>query len=479
MHSRGGSRKRIEGRRIQFLLTVPLLGLFVLAGNGCHVVKQTAALPVNAVEAVVPGTKSKQPDPGALQTELLRFAESFGGQTSLALDEYARRVHTSEGQLQALRWKLSLGSSILGIATAPNPTANLIDFVSLATLMRMSLEERATNGVPPEALDPWLDASRVLETNAWKLAMGVLTSDQQSQLRSAIEQWRAQNPTVGAAFFARPQELATEIREGGEKQSQSGGVFALVGLDPMSGLDPAVREVTRTRLFAERALFAAQRMPGLVRWQTELLSVEILAQEQITNALDSVERLSRAAESVSQTAAAMPQHITEERKAILDALETQQGQLRGLTAQVGETLTAGEKMSTSLNATLVTFSGLMKLFGVGAPSTSPPDTNSPPFNILDYARTADEVGKMAQQLDVLLKDASGTVQTPALDKRIADLNALAAQARADAKSVLNHAFLLAAGLIVLAFVCAFVYRRLSPHGGAAPSVPPSPAANPR
>jgi hypothetical protein len=224
-----------------------------------------------------------------------------------------------------------------------------------------------------------------------------------------------------------------------------------------------VREVTRTRLFAERALFAAQHMPSLVRWQPELLTDQVLGQEEITNALASADRLSRAAESVSQSVAQLPERLTDERKAIVDALEAQQGQLRGLTAQVGQTLTDGQKMATSLNTTLVTFTALMKLFGVGQPSTTPPDTNSPPFNILDYAKTADEVGKMAQQLDVLIKDASGTVDTPALDKRIAELNALATRARTDAKSVLNHAFLLAAGLLVVAFGLALIYRRLSPR----------------
>jgi hypothetical protein len=445
------------------------LAFFGLVGSGCRVVKQTASLPVNAVEAVVPGTKSKQPDPGALQTEVLRFADSFGGRTSVALDEYARRVSTAEGQVQALRWKLALGSSVLGIATGPNPTANLLDFVSLATLLRLSLEERAPKAVPPGALDPWLDTSRDLETNAWKLAAGVLTADQQSQLHVAIEQWRGQNPAVGDTFFARPQELASAIRASAEKQSQPGSVFSLVGLDPMSGLDPAVREVTRTRLFAERALFAAERMPFLLRWQTELLTEQVLDQQQITNALASAERLSTAAQSMSQTAAQLPKDISEERKAILDALQGQEGQLRGLSAQVGQTLTAGEHMSTSLNTTLITFTALMKLLGVGQPSTAPPDTNSPPFNILDYAKTADEVAKMAGQLDVLLKDASGTVETPALDKRIAELNALAGRARADAKSVLNHAFLLAAGLLVLAFGLALVYRRLRPRGNTAPT----------
>jgi hypothetical protein len=228
----------------------------------------------------------------------------------------------------------------------------------------------------------------------------------------------------------------------------------------MSGLDPAVREVTRTRLFAERALFAGERMPTLLRWQIELLSDQLFRQQQLTNTLQSVDRLTRAAESISQTAALLPNQIADERKAVLDALETQEGKLHGLTAQIGQALSSGEKMSTSLNTTLITFDALMKRFGVGEPSTNPPDTNSPPFNILDYAHTAQQVAVMAQQLDALIKDTSGTVESPALDKRIASLNALAAQTKADARSLLNHAFLLAAGLIVLCFVCALLYRRL-------------------
>ncbi len=152
--------------------------------------------------------------------------------------------------------------------------------------------------------------------------------------------------------------------------------------------------------------------------------------------------------------------MSAERKAVLDALEQQEGKLKSLSAEVAQTLTAGEKMSTSLNTTLVSFDALMKRFGVGEPETSPPDTNSAPFNILDYARAAEQVANMAKELDALIKDANGTMDTPALDKRIAQLGALSVQARTDAKSVLNYAFVLMAGLIVFGFACALLYRRL-------------------
>jgi hypothetical protein len=440
-------------------LLATLLPWFVLAGSGCKMVQDTANLPMNAVSAVVPTSKSGQPDPAVLQAKLLGYADDFFARTSMGTEEYSRRVNTPKARSEALSWKVSLDSSALDIATGSNPEASLLDFLALATLSRTFLEARATHAVPPDAFDPWLEDSRVLETNAWKLAEGVLTTGQQDEFRAAMKAWVANNAGTDQGFFRRPQELASGVRLAGEKAGTPGSVFSLVGLDPMSGLDPAVREMTRTRLFAERALFAAQRMPFLLRWQTDLLAEHVLGQEQLTNAVASADRLSRAAESVSQTAALLPDRITAERKAILDALDKQEGRLRDLSAEVDRTLVAGDKMSTSLNTTLVTFDALMKRFGVGEPSTTPPDTNSPPFNILDYAHTADQIAAMAQQLDMLIKDASGTVATPALDKRIAELNALSGRARTDAKSVLNHAFLLAAGLIVLLFAGAVVYRR--------------------
>lgn len=433
-------------RRGTFLL---LLALCVTAGNGCR-----------TVTSVVPGMGSSQPDPAVVQAEVLRYADAFTSQSSAAMDDYARRVDTPEAQIQTLNWKVLLGNSVLGIATGPNPTANLLDLVSLATLTRHSLELQASNAVPPGAFDTWLDKSRALETNAWRLAAAVLTTDQQTKLREAIEQWRVQNPADSAVYYSRPLVLSSLISQTKQKGDQPGSIFSIGNLDPLGGLDPAVREVTRTRLFAERAMFAIQRMPLLTRWQIQLLSDQFLNQNQVTQALQSADRVSRATESMSQTAAQLPEQIAAERKAILDALDTQEGQLRGLSAQVGQTLTDGDKMSTSLNTTLITFSALMKQFGVGEPSTNAPDTNSPPFNILDYAHTADQIAAASVQLDALVKDLGSTLDSPALDKRIADLNVLAERTQNSAKSILNHAFLLAAGLVFLTFACAVVYRKM-------------------
>ncbi len=472
---------RLTVRRpsIRFGLAIVCAAACGLSWSGCRVAEETVQAPVRAVGAIVPGKKSAQPEPGALQVELQRFADEYGSMTAAALDEYAKRANTQEARRQALQWKVSVGFAAMSIASGPNPQANLLDFLTLATITRTLLQEVLTKSTDGPAFQPWLATSLVLETNAWKLAGEVFSPEQQQELRDSIRQWWEANPETRAGFFVRPQDFATLIRRTGQKPDRPQSIFSLVGLDPTAGLDPAVREVERTRLFAERAMFIVQRVPFLVRWQVELLADELLREDQVAAALTSADRLSRAAESASQTAAALPDRITAERKAVLEALEVQEGKLRALSADIARTLAAGERMSTSLDTTITDFDALMKRFGVGEPDTSPsPVTNSHPFNILDYAQTAERISTMAQQLGILVKDTGSALDSPALDKRIAELGVLADRGRADAKSVLNHAFLLAAGLIVLTFACALVYRRLAPRGRPESAPQPVPKPNP-
>lgn len=450
--------------KVRSRLAVGIAAVALAGVGGCHLVEQTARLPVRTVEAVLPVGQPKAIDPAATQAEVLRYADDFASRNTGGIEEMARQVNTPESRMQSLRWKLMLNSAAVNLATGANPTANLIDFLGLASLTRLFVEQRAADPVQGEAFAPWLASCRALETNAWKLAEATLTPEQQVELQVSIARWLDENSDAGGAFFRRPEELVVGLHQTAQTKDRPGSVFTLFGLDPTAGLDPAVREVTRTRLFAERALYAMERMPFLIRWQTELLAEQVLRQEYVTNAAASAERLSEAAVTVSQVAVQLPDRVTAERKAILEALEAQEGKLRDLSAEVGRTLVAGEAMSSSLNATIQTFDALMKRFGVGEAPPSASAADAPPFNILDYAHTADRIAAMAAELNLLLTNANGTVTDPAVDRRVAELAAFSAQARADAKSVLNHAFLLVAGLILLGFACVVAARRLRPRG---------------
>lgn len=430
-----------------------LAGVVALA-SGCSVLQA----PQKVVNAVVPGMDgSKQPDPAELQIQIQRFTDDYLSRTSQSLDEYAKKVGTEQSRITSLQLKLAATASIISIASGPNPNVNLLDLVSAATLTRMMIEDYWLKTPDGAAFQPWLENSRYLETNAWQLAASVLKPAQVSELRAGINHWYKHNPELQMGFLARPHEFASMVRSDAQKARGVDSVFNLMNLDPTAGLDPAVREVTRTRLFAERAMFTVQRMPFLLRWQVELLGYELVGLPEVRQIVTNSTRLSLSAEGISRTAAELPDRITEERKAILLALQEQEGKLRDLAAEVDRTLASGAKMSDSLNTTITTFDGLMKRFGVGEPNTnSAPDTNSAPFNILDYGKVADQIGGMAKDLNTLLTSANQSVT---------QVTRLSDEATARVDRVVDRAFHRGVMLIVIflvgAVLAGLIYRALA------------------
>jgi hypothetical protein len=416
--------------------------------------------PQQVVTAVIPAGKP-QFDPVELQLQLQRFADDFAARQAAAVDDYAQRVGTEAARVDALRLKLNSSSSVLAIASGPNPSANLLDMVSVATLTRMTIEDHWITTTNGPACQPWLEASRVMETNIWAIAATILKAPQIDELRNGIRQWYERHPEAHTAFFARPEGFVSMVKNPNAADSKS--VFSWVNLDPTAGLDPAVREVTRTRLFAERAMWTAQRMPFPLRMQMELLAHELTRQSEIQGLLtnttrlsDSADRISHAVESVSQTAAQLPDRVTAERKAILEALDQQEGKLHDLAAEVNRSLVSADKMSASLSIAITNFDALMKRFGVGEPSTdsSPPDTNTPPFNILDYGKTADHISGMAKEVNTLLTT---------VNQSMPQLAQVSQQAGADAQKVVDHAFrlgLLLIGVLLAGSVFAALLYRL-------------------
>ncbi|MCU0788952.1 MAG: hypothetical protein MUC91_12355, partial [Verrucomicrobia bacterium] len=432
-------------------LWMPALALICLGAllgfTGCKIVKTTASVPGRTVSVFFPGGKSEQPDPADLQQSLMRYSDAFATRTVESVDELVDVPGSPLTQETALRFKISTVGGMISIATGDNPYGNLLDMVSVTVLTRMVLENYwvpTTNGA---IFEPWLRRMQGLETDVWSIADQILSVEQQDELRKTIQTHYTTLTGFSNLFVVHPQDLLVP-RVLAKKKNTQLSVFNLAALDPLAGLDPAVREITETRLFAARAMYTIQRMPWLVRWQSQLMVLETTDQPKVAQALNdatslgtSIDRVSQAAETISQTAAALPAQIAAERQAIVAALDAQEGKITTV-------LQSGTEFSTSLNTTIGTFDALMKRFGVGEPDTNPPPAGpqGPPFNILDYAQTAEQITGMAKALNVAIAELNTTLDSPALDR-------LSHQATADAHSVLNHAFLLAAGLVVLILVC--------------------------
>ena len=335
--------------------------------------------------------QSKPPDPLELQVQEQRFTDDVISRTAQALDDYADRVGTEAARLEALKLKVVFGSTLISIASGPNPNANLIDLVFGAWLTRKTIEDYWMQTPNGPAFQPWLETSRRLETNAWQLAAGVLSPAQMNELRDAIRQWYAQNPEVRLGFFARPQDFAAMIRIRQSERAGANSVFNLVGLDPTSGLTPPCARLPAPASSPSVPCSPCSACPSCCGCRPSCWPMKWRAARGGTGTHQHHPAQRKRGPhqprggNVSQTDQ-LPDRITAERKAILAALDQQEGKLRDLASEVNRSLVSAGKMSASLNTTITTFDGLMKRFGVGEPDTN--RSRTPTLRLSTFSTTA-------------------------------------------------------------------------------------------
>ncbi|MGH8549668.1 MAG: hypothetical protein ACRERU_13915 [Methylococcales bacterium] len=426
---------------------------FALLGVGCQVVQTAADIPSQMIRAVIPGLENDTAvDPVELQERLLRFADEFsaGMITNVAK---LRRGENPIGPAEVLNWKIVFATEASSIATGPNAFTNLLDMTVFVTVVRTTVETHWQPNVYGDSARPLLETCRVFEKEIWELAGTVLKPEQQTELREAIVAWRQAHPIPENLFGARAVGLAQEVARTHQTGAPQSSVFTLLRLDPLTGLDPATRELAQTRLFAERALYITQWMPTLLRWQTELLTLNTMAMPEIQRLVTNSTLLAASVERFAGVVEKLPQQVSTEREELLRALQTQEKDLRILAAEIRQTITAGTRMSTSLHSTLITFDALMRRFGIGETNNaSTPKTNTEPFRILDYAETAAQLEAAARQLTDLVRTLDQKLGATNLARLSAQIGPVVEKAQTGGQEVVDYAFRKA--VLFLAIACA-------------------------
>jgi hypothetical protein len=461
-----------------------------LAGS-CSVVRtetqQTAAL----VKSFAGKSESQESGERLTQLQMMvmRQADQYTARVADATDSLYAKAGTPDARTLTQGWKLQQATSAYIVAVGENPALNAVDMVILATVSRMVVQDYWVGerfGAPAQAL---LATHRELETNAWATVDEVLTPAQRSQLRQITDQWRAENPrqrNVGAARFSDFVKLLG-AKAAAQQNQGPGSLFSLALVNPLSGLDPAVRALEQTRQLAARAMYYAERAPRLWSWQAELLTYQLADQPESRQVLSNLNGVADSTQSFARTAESLPNLIRQEREAainqllagvaqersnILATLNTQEAQLRELLPQVRQTLTAGRDMANSVNGAVKSLDAFVHY--VSPPDTNatpqPAATNSRPFNVLDYGTAAGEIGGMAKDLNTLLTG---------LNQSLPQVTRVSQQATVDAKVVVTHAFRLGLVLIVvLGLVAVLVVALCRRLGAKVERAQPTPVTKP-
>jgi hypothetical protein len=440
------------------LLLCLLIALLGLLGEGCRLIQHLANAPGQAVHAVTPGGTAKPAaDPVEVQQRLMRFSDEYLISMVYGLDKLRLGTNPPD-PAELLKWKILLGTETCSIASGPNAVANLLDMTIFITVTRRGLEEYWQPKVFGESAMPLLDKCRNAETNIWQFTGQVLTPEQLKELQKGLEVWFRQNPLPENVLAARAVGFAAEVGKANPaEESRPGSVFGLLMIDPLAGMDPAVREIAQTRLMAERALYVTQKMPTLLRWQTELLSLNMVQMPAVQQVVSNSTQIASSLERFAVVAEKLPDQVSAERAEILKALQSQEKDAASL-------ITTGTQMSDSLNITLTTFDALMKRFGVGETnSAGPPSTNAEPFRIQDYTATAAQLELTARQLTELLVTLDQTLGSTNLMKFTAQVSPVVQQAQTGGKEIVDYAFWKGILLVGIVLVAALIYRVLAPR----------------
>lgn len=408
------------------LLPAPIM-LLLAALVGCahiHNSSHQAWTSLNSPgNEAAPGS-DREPTQAQVREDVVRFASSYFAMLSQAFDSVERAARTPEERLMVADPRVKYCNAVIQIATGPRPEANLLDMVVLATLLHDVMKDYWVPQVYGANGKPLLAATEEGKQEIWSLAATILTPAQQRSLGDLIARWRAQHQDQVYVAEVRLQSFAQEF-----------GVDSVAPLEH-SVLLPEVAEATRsvdeTRLLGERLLLYLQEAPALFQMEAQLGESQIAAQRETKDLLNSINAFSQAADSVAKSVETMPADIAAERRAAIEQLMTavaaerrqaldqvfdrfkaeekvlfaslkdSQRPSQELLGETRATVATGLQLVNQVNRSLDAFDRLALKMGWQS-------ANSPPFEIQDYQKAAEQLGQTARDLTVLTRESRDTI----------------------------------------------------------------------
>jgi hypothetical protein len=392
------------------------------------------------------------------QVSVMRYADEYVGSITQPIRSFETSTDNAADRLTAQNWLLSQATAAYTMASGPSPIVNTVDLVVLTTLSRMVIDEAYGGERFGERAALLREAYHRLEPLALELAKGALSADQIVELQHLIVVWREQNPHVTAISFVHFRDVAAGGKLKTDASARSAGLFTLLGLDPFSSLDPAVREISRSRELAERTIYYAQRVPSLLDMQVERMTFELATMPEVTGLLANADHVAGAAATTARVVGELPSLLPREREAairqIMDAVSGETEHTRRLVSELRAALEAGTATSNSLDATIHSFDQLVARLQKPATADTPAQQSpAKPFDITEYTTAAAEITRTAAQLESLI----GSVDrgTPALAQA-------SDRAAATLRGVVDHAYWRGAellGVLILGGLgAALIYR---------------------
>jgi len=434
------NQKGIVIKRI-FLLCVSFL---LVSATGCALV-QTKATGGQAETAMV-GEGEKEIQKGISEEHLRRilmdFADSFSSKFGSATTTLLTEQESSPKRRYAAVVRFYMLTSAFEIASGRYPRLALVDMVVLMALSRIAWEEYWQPEVYGDSAQEVTKTLRELEKKILAIAARVLTPEQIDALRGLIHKWREKHPDQRHVAFIRFNTISEVLEEDSvlQEETQPGGLFA-----PITEATDAVDEI---RFSAERAIYLASRIQAITGLQVEMVYHNLATQPEGRQLLSDITGFREAVEQ-------LPEQISRERKELVRELESKEGLVRSVLADIRQTMREGNDLVSLVNETAKTVDSTATR--IDAMIRLPSEDK--PFDILEYHNTVLAASDAAVKFQSLLDSLERLMASPDWQRRMAVALKLADGVESKGEKLITHAFLLGIAFLIVVFLAMLVLIR--------------------
>jgi len=401
------------------LITTVILGilsLFLLEGCGSKGLRT-----IGSGMTPKTGQISKQ----ELREQLDKFREFYKAtlrQVALDLNE---RVPSTRTEKTTLQMKARMVQGINAMLDNDDSIVAFVETWALCTRLRMYLEEGEGISLFGDAHGIALIASKRLEVEIQRIGVIFLKSDVFEATRKNVTEFAHNNPIKGT--FSNIIVYATEVQKDQPNPFVSVLKIPMTPFRAIEGVDRTASAIHQFSDTAERFSNIVAEMPESSRWQLQLLLFD-LEEAKLTKFVEDIDNKQAGLQQTLQQAEKTSLAVND----TLEKLDKTAGSIDVVVKDINETVQAWETAAKATGQVVQEFN-----------KNKPSQKEASSFNITDYRDTAQQTSQAANDIKALLADIDDLLES----RRYS--------------SMLNQLLLRAAGLVVLIFVLAVLYRVIS------------------
>ena len=432
------------------LVVLGVISLLLPAGCG-----QKGRRTIGSGVTPTAGQVSKQ----ELGERLDKFREYFKATLRQVANELKERVPSTRTEKTTLQMRARMVQGLNAMLNNDDSIVAFIETWALCTRFRMYLEEGEGSALFGDAHQIALAGSRLLEAEIQRIGVIFLKEDVFEATRKNVVEFAHNNPIRGT--FSNVIVYATEVQKGQPNPFVSVLKIPMTPFRAIEGVDRTASAIHQFSDTAERFSDIVAELPESSRWQLQLLLFDLEEANMTKSFLDSLKQISESSASLEKSVEELPEHLREQLTQFVEDVDKKQAALQ-------ETLQQTEKTSLALNTTLEKLDQTAGAFNAVAKDVTeaaqawenaaeatgqaiegfkklkaPQKTEKSSFDIKDYRDTAEQTSQAANDIKALLAEIEDLLES----RRYS--------------SLLNDLILRTAGLVVLIFVLAVLYRIIS------------------